>query len=100
VSQHIVGQEEVCLNAFCPQLPCTLLGEEGTPRLNSLLPGRPGRFLGWIDAEHRNVPLGEVAKHVAVVAPRLQDEALRVEVARLNQVQGALPEVLEQGRGD
>ncbi len=99
VREDVVAQKHVSLLPLLFQLARQVRGEEGVHRLDTRFLGHLRGPLGGIDPQHRDPGFDEVPEHVAVVAGGLDHQRVGPETAPLDDVAGAVAEVLhEPGR--
>ena len=81
MSEHVVGQEQVGLLPLAAELFRQVGTEELINGVDAVLPGDPGNIPRGLNAHHRDALRHEVLEHVAVIAGRLDDQAVRTQSA-------------------
>src|SRR4051812_16016314 len=76
VGEHVVCMHDVGLLSARRKLASELLGKEVDQRRDARFHGHPGRSIGGIDPEYRDLQLDIVSQQVAVIARELDYKAV------------------------
>ena len=97
LGQNVVAGDEVGLDALRDKRAGELLAEELHTRRHADLFGGLGHVCGRLDAETGDAALDEIAQEVAVIAGKLDHEALIVQPEARNHLFGIVARVGEPG---